>query len=119
MGTFWSIFGGVLCGLFTDVMDRISDIEPFSTMAMVLFGGACGFLGSLLDSLLGALLQTTYWDATDKRVHHSITSMNEDNRRNFKHISGVDFLNNEQVNFVSIVMTSWIGSYFIGPFLFR
>ena len=36
-----------------------------------------------------------------------------------KHICGIDILTNEQVNFVSMLITSVIAGWFVGPWYFQ
>ncbi|KAL7562495.1 hypothetical protein ACA910_008205 [Epithemia clementina (nom. ined.)] len=137
-GTVWSIVGGLLCGIFTLAMDGISGILPIDNdsnklfllgyvVRVTLFAGLCGGLGSLLDSILGATVQMTYWDPETKQVcHHDVVAFDSTNpaptskqlRR--KHIAGfVPWLSNEGVNFVSVLLTAILGGWVLAPLIIR
>jgi uncharacterized protein (TIGR00297 family) len=114
-GTFWSIVGGAIIGALYVAMDWLSGIAPLNTTRMILYGACTGLIGSLLDSLLGALVQSSYYDRDTKLIYHA----NSDNLpKSAECISGINILTNEQVNFVSAFMTAMLGGWVIGPLLF-
>jgi uncharacterized protein (TIGR00297 family) len=106
-----SMIGGFLIGCGTFIIDSFSglDAKPF---AYILFGTALGTIGSIIDSLLGATLQVTYFDEEKK-----VISDNSSKKNATKRIAGLDILSNTQVNLVSVLITSALG-FFIGPFFF-
>lgn len=113
IGTIWSLVGGALMGLFTVAMDLLSGINPLQSMQKIAFGAICGFIGSMIDSFLGATLQMTYFDVEKKLVYH------DQHLDSAKPVAGnVPLLNNEQVNFVSVVATMFLGGWIIGPMIF-
>ena len=113
-GTLWSGVGGALCGLFQIGMDVISGISPLNGPRIIAFAGLCGLLGSFLDSIMGATLQATYYDTDSKLVYHS-----DKHPASVKRVGiGRDVLTNEQVNFVSVAATSYLGGWVIGPLIF-
>lgn len=80
---------------------------------VVLLGAATGLLGSLLDSVLGATLQATWFDTErhticEERRHAAAAAAS--------HVSGADVLTNEQVNAVSVVVTTLV-SGLLAPYL--
>lgn len=117
-GTLWSIVGGSLCSMFHLGMDSLSGILSGSSdgnlpgyiARVLLFGALSGGLGSMLDSILGATTQMTYWDEELKKVCHH----NPEGKR--KHVAGwIPLLSNEGVNFVSTAVTSVLGGWFLAP----
>ena len=81
-------------------------------------------IGSFIDSILGATLQQTYYDNETKLVYHSTntTTAGRGKRPNKSTslvlISGYNVLNNEQVNFVSLIITTIFAGWIVGPIIF-
>ncbi|KAF9580392.1 Transmembrane protein 19 [Lunasporangiospora selenospora] len=74
---------------------------------------AAGLFGSLLDSFLGATVQKSSF-STKKNM---ITYKTPENGDEIKDISGIDLLDNHQVNFVSSLLTALATGYFAWRFL--
>ena len=68
-------------------------------LELVLVGAASGFLGSLVDSLLGATLQFSGWSEKLGRVVSSPGP-------SVTHVAGADVLDNHTVNFLSSLITA-------------
>jgi len=113
-GVVWSAVGGVLISLATIAMDLVSGLD-IPVQAVVIFGLISGILGSLIDSFLGATVQMTLYD-TDLKCVYSIDNIHS--KTSIKHIAGLNLLNNAQVNLVSVLVTTAIGSLIIGPMIF-
>ena len=115
LGTFWSAVGGAIIGLFTVLMDHLSGLSPLNIVPMIMYGAISGFVGSLMDSLLGATLQSSYYDADTKLAYHANS---ESKPKSAECISGVNILTNEQVNFASALITAVLGGWVIAPLVF-
>ena len=112
-GFFFSFVGGLLMGAGTMLMDLCSGIG-IQPVQMIVYSGICGLLGSILDSLLGATVQATYYDSDKKLIYCS----KEDAPKTAEHLCGYNLLTNAQVNLVSVFLTSVIGGVFLGPLIF-
>ena len=113
MGTVWSAVGGLLAGLTQILMDWTSGYSPLNILSTLVFGAACGITGSVIDSILGATVQATYYDADTKRVYHA--GMNVPKTAQL--ICGTNILNNEQVNLVSVALATALGGWALGPWI--
>lgn len=71
-----------------------------SQWPIILFGGIAGFLGSIIDSIIGATLQYSGQDASGKIVERPGVGI--------KHISGFRLLDNHSVNLISSILTGLI-----------
>ena len=115
-GTLSSLLGGTVIGVayyltLTLVLTirRVTNIPP--QWPVIVIGCLGGFLGSSIDSLLGATVQYSGYSSFKKRVvHKPLPSV--------KHISGRPILDNHAVNFVSCVVTSAVMPI-IGYFLWK
>ncbi|TMW59121.1 hypothetical protein Poli38472_007266 [Pythium oligandrum] len=101
LGTAASTAGGAFIGLLYYL---VSLLTGGAQLQVVPFGAVAGLIGSLLDSLLGATLQSTYFDPETRQICEETHSLSANSRR--MHISGLALLTNEQVNAISVVLVT-------------
>ncbi|KAI9176138.1 hypothetical protein H9P43_006503 [Blastocladiella emersonii ATCC 22665] len=109
IGTLASVAGGALMGLTAAGVAWMWPAEACAGSAawftatpawqLVALGGVFGFAGSMLDSLLGAMVQATYYDEERKCIAKRPGPKT-------KLVSGHALLNNEAVNFASSLLTA-------------
>lgn len=100
VGTLAALGGGLSLGALYGAVEAASGAPPRASLWFyAALGAAAASLGTLLDSLLGATLQLSLFDAKTRRVVARATPATQ-------HIAGVDVLDNHQVNFLSALLTA-------------
>ncbi|XP_006633584.1 transmembrane protein 19 [Lepisosteus oculatus] len=100
MGLVASLLGGMVVGLayFTTQLLFVKDLHLAAPQwPIIAYGGAAGFLGSLLDSYLGATMQYSGYDESIGKVVNYETNYT-------KRISGKPILDNNAVNLFSSII---------------
>jgi uncharacterized protein (TIGR00297 family) len=112
LGLLSSIAAGFVIGVGAFVSQVFFMRSPASAMwPLILLGAASGFVGSLIDSFLGATVQYSGLDQTTRKVVSVKT-------KTTRHISGYNFLDNNEVNLLSIILTGLL-SLFAAPWFLR
>ncbi|RLN92207.1 hypothetical protein BBJ28_00011749 [Nothophytophthora sp. Chile5] len=98
LGLAMSALGGAFIGALYFVASLASGSAQ---LHVVTLGAVTGLFGSLLDSLLGATVQATYFDRSTRKICDESTA-----EADVEHICGANVLTNEQVNLVSVLVTT-------------
>ncbi|KAF9985778.1 Transmembrane protein 19 [Modicella reniformis] len=85
----------------------LSKLDPKFFFALIVASSGAGFFGSLLDSLLGATVQKSNYSTKKKMITYKTPEKDDE----IKAISGLDILDNHQVNFVSSLLISLSTGY--------
>lgn len=104
LGLIAALMGGSIIGLTAFVIPTNSWMTK---VIILLISVAAGLLGSLVDSLLGATMQTTVYNAEMKKVVevHGGSSLQSWEAGEKFIVLGYDWLDNNQVNLVSALIT--------------
>ncbi|CAO1626441.1 unnamed protein product [Sympodiomycopsis kandeliae] len=116
LGTAASAAGGLLIGvvmitslfLFNSACNTAGFLDIKDIAFVFLIATLSGLTGSMLDSILGALFQKTWYNTATKQVlvGRRTKSDNKAEEKNWTVITGYDVLSNNQVNFISSAMTA-------------
>ncbi|CAB4436628.1 unnamed protein product [Rhizophagus irregularis] len=103
LGLLASVLGGFIIGLSAIISLGLSNLCK-GYIEIILIASISGFMGSLIDSLLGATVQISKYDEKLKKITYQ-------KNKHSKTISGYDLLDNNQVNFVSSLVTGATTAY--------
>lgn len=121
-GTVCSILGGmfisvvvIICNILRyGILNYInSNVEVIVlSVKILLFGGFIGFIGSLIDSILGQTIQLTIYNVTKECVIEKENEQEAKQNGDELKYYGKDILNNSGINMVTGVITALISGYF-------
>lgn len=110
VGTAASVAGGLLIGVVFFALGAAFDAPlpagapaPPPQWPLVPLGAVAGFVGSMVDSLLGATVQYSAWCERKRLVVEAPSAT-------ARHIAGYDLLDNHQVNFLAAAATAALGA---------
>lgn len=106
LGTISGLAGASLIGLFSILGLKLANfnVDYLKCFITISFGG---FAGSIIDSILGATVQGIYYSKDQEK---ETEKKMEDGKQNDL-IRGYSFIDNDVVNFVSILLSSLIGLF--------
>lgn len=111
-GTAASGAGGAFIGAIFWLFSYLPSLQGNGQQAaaqypVLIYSLLCGLLGSLVDSVLGATVQATYYSKERKCIvkHTSPAERTASKDKSIVRICGADILSNEAVNFLSIFLT--------------
>jgi uncharacterized protein (TIGR00297 family) len=96
LGICASLIGSVMIAVISMILLMISsgyhlDIFIYGTIIAI-----SGFLGSIVDSYLGVLIQEKYRRNQGRQIYEKV-----EHRNNYVLVSGIKYMNNDVVNFIS------------------
>lgn len=110
-GTLGSIIGGFIMGVsFFLTGPKIS----VSQAGVILVGTLGGLIGSMLDSILGMLVQSSWLDPKSGKVLKDTPPISA--QEHLQHICGRDLLSGESVNVLSAVLTTTFAPVMLSAF---
>ncbi|MEH7236023.1 DUF92 domain-containing protein [Bacillus sp. JJ1562] len=102
---------GTIAGFLGSLLISIISFLVWPELSVILLVGLTlvGFCGNLIDTIMGATVQVVYKCSvcgmeTEKGVHCG---------RETNYLKGFQFCNNDVVNFISILLASGLGTYFL------
>ncbi|PXF44897.1 Transmembrane protein 19 [Gracilariopsis chorda] len=101
-GTMASAVGGLFVGVTFFVSGPVYD---WSQAWLIVVGVVGGVVGSGLDSIVGAIAQSSWLDKRTGKVVKEVGAVNKD-RDGYEHICGRNWLGGESVNAVAAIATS-------------
>ncbi|KAJ3084881.1 Transmembrane protein 19 [Rhizoclosmatium hyalinum] len=110
IGTLASIAGGAVIGLIAALSHISSPCFSLGLITrLVVFASVCGFIGSMIDSVLGATLQRSTFNKKSGQITQDFRRLKKgEEKTDLVVVSGWEVLDNHQINFVSSLLTGVI-----------
>ncbi|CCV64628.1 conserved hypothetical protein [Alteracholeplasma palmae J233] len=107
LGTVASLLGGLLIAVSFLLMtwNSFSIIPWYLTILFIMLGG---FVGSVVDSILGILIQEKYMNLKTNQITEVF-----DNKSQYRLISGIKYINNDMVNLLTSVIVTCASTLFL------
>ena len=114
LGTMASLVGALLIGGVFGLGNLALRVLPWSFVGVVLFVGAGGFAGSLVDSILGATVQARYasLDPSSPATERRRGASGGENHL----VHGLGFVNNDVVNILSGAIVTTLAAFLAAVF---
>lgn len=113
-GTLASVLGGATVALAFSMCSGLGKDAPW--MPTMLVGSLGGLIGSSIDSILGTIVQASWYDPHTRKILKSPPLPGTDVHKRAQHICGVDLLNGEAVNCLSATLTCLLAPAMISFF---
>lgn len=112
-GTIASGMGGLIIGL---VYFLTGPVWTWSQLRLIWVGFCGGAIGSLADSIIGAILQASWLDNVSGKVLKEKPRIIVGSEKRYQHICGWDVLSGESVNALSAMISAAIAPFIISWF---
>lgn len=110
-GTVASAVGGLIVG---GTFFLAGSEWTWSQVRLVWVGAVGGVVGSLVDSLLGAVVQASWLDTQSGKVlNETPPGPTKGDGKRYQHVSGIDVLSGESVNVLSAVLTAALAPFLL------
>jgi uncharacterized protein (TIGR00297 family) len=106
LGFISSLLGSLLIACWFTLLSSIINGFTLNSVINLIIISISGFIGALIDSILGETVQVKYISWKDKDL---ITERSEEDSKKNKIVSGISFFDNNLVNFTSVLISSLIG----------
>ncbi|HKL95286.1 MAG TPA: DUF92 domain-containing protein [Haploplasma sp.] len=107
LGTFSALLGSVFIAVLSYLLILSLVVPIYNWYYYLIIISIAGFIGNLIDSILGILIQEKYLDSNTNKILEQTN-----NRKEYQKISGIQYINNNVVNLITTVSITVI-FYFI------
>lgn len=112
-GTCASAVGGLIIGLAFFITGPELSVTQSKLIWLATFAGV---IGSAIDSLIGAVMQSSWLDTRTGKIVPHVTNFQHDRSHRFEHISGRNLLTGEMVNALAATIVASSAPLLVGLF---